>query len=387
MRKVAVFTGSRAEYGLLYWLLKAIQETDVLQLQVIVSGMHLSPEFGLTYKYIEEDGFKIDAKVEMMLSSDTPCGIAKSIGLGTLGFADALTQLKPDILVLLGDRFEALAIAQTAMILRIPIVHIHGGEVTEGAYDDAIRHAITKMSMIHCTATEAYRQRVIQLGEAPERVMNVGAVGLDYINYTNFLSMNELSTRLSFQFHQPFFLVTYHPATLVNEAPEVSLSALLEALDAYQDYQVVITYANADDGGRRINDLIKTYADQRVERVLASVSLGHLNYLSLMKHAVVVIGNSSSGIIEAPSFGVPSVNIGDRQKGRISASSVNHCGTGYEDIVRAIELSISQSQAEMQLPIINPYGQGDASGQILEILKTMSLSSIKTFYDLNVNVD
>ncbi|CEK10219.1 UDP-N-acetylglucosamine 2-epimerase [Legionella hackeliae] len=381
MRKVAVFTGTRAEYGLLSGLIKAIQKNPQFELQLLVSGMHLSPEFGETWHIIEEEGVSIDAKVEMLLSSDTAVGVVKSVGLGIIGYADTLQRLNPDILVILGDRFEALAIAQTAMLMRIPIVHLHGGEITEGAYDDAIRHAITKMSTIHCTATEAYRRRVIQLGEEPSRVFNVGAIGLDYLQYLSFLSISELSASLTFDINNPFFLVTYHPVTWANESPEVSLPALFKALDAYPDYQVIMTYPNADNGGRQIMSMIKDYAVSQPARVLAVTSLGQLRYLSALNHAAVVIGNSSSGIIEAPSFNVPTVDIGARQKGRIAADSVIHCEATSAAISEAISAAIQSKSLE---PIINPYDQGGAIPKIITILETMLLNSQKTFFDIDI---
>ncbi|NRA82030.1 MAG: UDP-N-acetylglucosamine 2-epimerase (hydrolyzing), partial [Pseudoalteromonas sp.] len=323
--KVAVFTGTRAEYGLLYWLLKDIQDDPELVLQLLVSGMHLSPEFGETYQQIEQDGFFIDEKIEILLSSDSAVGTAKSMGLGVLGFADALNRLKPDVLVILGDRFEALAAAQTAMILRVPILHLHGGEITEGAYDDAIRHAISKLSYLHGTSTEEYRQRVIQLGEQPERVKNVGAIGLDHLKRAEFMDVAEIARSLDFPLNQPYFLVTYHPVTLADEKPEQSFNALLDALDEFKDHQVIITYPNADDGGRRIIPLLEQYAKSNPQRVCAIPSLGQKRYLSTVKNAAVVIGNSSSGIIEVPSFNVPTVNVGVRQQGRLAAKSVLNC--------------------------------------------------------------
>ena len=274
MRKVAVFTGTRAEYGLLYWLLKDLQQDSEIELQLLVSAMHLSPEFGMTYQQIETDGFTITEKVEMLLSSDSAVGTAKSIGLGVLGFADALERMKPDVLVVLGDRFEALAVTQAAMILRIPIAHIHGGETTEGAYDDAIRHAITKLSLLHFTSTEAHRNRVIQLGEHPSRVFNVGAVGLDHLQRSKMFSLAELSASLNFKLEQPYFLVTYHPVTLASEPAKASFENLLKALDAFPQHQIILTYPNADDGGREIIPLLEAYAKQQPSRVLAIPSLG-----------------------------------------------------------------------------------------------------------------
>jgi UDP-hydrolysing UDP-N-acetyl-D-glucosamine 2-epimerase len=381
-RKVAVFTGTRAEYGLLYWLLKDLQADSELELQLLVSGTHLSPEFGQTYTQIEQDGFYIAEKVEILLSSDSPVGTAKSMGLGVIGFADALSRLSPNVLIILGDRFEALAAAQTAMILRIPVLHLHGGEITEGAYDDAIRHAITKLSYLHCTSTEEYRQRVIQLGESPERVKNVGAIGLDHLNRGEFMAVEELSESLDFELNSPFFVVTYHPVTLANEPPETSFQALLESLDVFLDYQVILTYPNADDGGRRIIPMLEDYAAKYPKRVLAIPSLGQVRYLSAIKHAALVIGNSSSGIIEVPSFDVPTVNIGMRQKGRLAAKSVLHCEPNEMDIQQGIQTAIKRNYKASDEIISNPYGQGDASGQVVEMIKSMKFDRIKSFYDV-----
>lgn len=382
IKKIAVFTGTRAEYGLLYWLLHDIQTDPALQLQLLVSGSHLSPEFGETYKQIEKDGFYIDEKIEILLSSDSAVGTAKSIGVGILGFSDALSRLSPDVIVILGDRFEALAAAQTAMILRIPIIHLHGGEITEGAYDDAIRHAITKLSYLHGTSTEAYRQRVIQLGEAPERVKNVGAIGLDHLKRARFMNVAGLSKSLNFELNKPYFLVTYHPVTLGEESPEASFQALLDALDAYPDYQVILTYPNADDGGRRIVPMLESYAAANPERVLAIPSLGQVRYLSAVKHACAVIGNSSSGIIEVPAFDIPTVNIGVRQQGRLAANSVLHCAAIQSAIERTIKTAITRSYKTDSQAIENPYGKGDTSKKVIEMIKSLNFNPSKSFYDL-----
>jgi len=381
-KNVAVFTGTRAEYGLLYWLLKDIQADPDLVLQLLVSGMHLSPEFGHTYNQIEKDGFVIDEKIEILLSSDSAVGIAKSMGLGVLGFADALSRLQPDVLIILGVRFVALTEAQTAVILRIPIVHLHGGELTEGAYDDSIRHAITKLSYLHCTSTEQYRQRVIQLGEAPERVRNVGAIGLDHLQRSSFMSIKELGDSLNFELSQPFLLVTYHPVTLGEEQPERSFQALLDSLDDYPELQVILTYPNADDGGRRIIPMLEKYAQEHPTRVFAIKSLGQVRYLSAVKHACIVIGNSSSGIIEVPSFHVPTINIGVRQLGRLSADSVIHCAATKDAISASMQTALSDDFQALLQSVRNPYGQGDASGQIIHMLKSIPLETVKTFYDV-----
>ena len=377
---IAVFTGTRAEYGLLYWLMKDIVADPGLELRLIVSGTHLSPEFGLTYQQIEQDGFKIDERIEMLLSSDTSVGVVKSMGVALLGLADALARQQPDVLVILGDRFEALAAAQAAMLQRIPVAHLHGGEITEGAYDDAIRHAISKLSYLHFTAAEPYRQRVIQLGEAPDRVFNVGAVGLDHITKTQLLSMDELQSSLGFALDSPFFVVTYHPVTLADEPAEESFRALLAALVQFPDHQVILTYPNADDGGRAIIPLLEQYAAADPARVLAIPSLGYRRYLSAVRHSAAVIGNSSSGIIEVPSLGVPTINIGQRQQGRLAAQSVLHCEANSTAITQCIAQALQPMAPDAY---INPYGAGDASSQIVARLKNLSTPTIKQFHDLD----
>lgn len=382
--KVTVFTGTRAEYGLLFWLIHDIKEDADLQLQLLVSGSHLSPEFGNTYQQIVNDGFHIDEKIEILLSSDSAIGTAKSMGLAVLGYADALARLKPDVIIILGDRYEALSAAQTATIMRIPVLHLHGGEISEGAYDDAIRHAITKLSYLHATSTEEYRQRVIQLGETPERVFNVGAIGLDHLQRTTFLSIEQLSQSLLFDLSKPYFIVTYHPVTLANEEAVSSFKGLLEALEEFPSHQIIFTYPNADDGGRKIIPLLVEYASTREERVLAIPSLGQLRYLSAVKYADAVIGNSSSGIIEVPAFDVPTVNIGFRQKGRLAAKSVLHCSADFAAIKRTIDLAVSKRYKQANEKIVNPYGQGDASSQVIDMIKTMRFSPMKTFHDLKV---
>jgi len=381
-KNVAVFTGTRAEYGLLYWLLRDIQADEELGLKLLVSGMHLSPEFGCTYTQIEKDGFTIDEKIEILLSSDSAVGVAKSIGLGILGFADALNRLKPDCIVILGDRFEALAAAQTAMILRIPILHVHGGEITEGAYDDSIRHAISKLSFLHAVSTEEHKDRVIQLGENPLRVRNVGAVGLDHLMRTEMMTLEQVSKFLCFKLVTPYFLVTYHPVTLADEDPCRSFESLIESLDNFPDYQVVITYPNADDGGRKIIPILEAYAKKNPLRVFACKSLGQQCYLSAVKHASAIVGNSSSGVIEVPSFNVPTVNIGKRQKGRMAAKSVIHCDADSASIIKAIQIAVEKSYKGTYELAENPYGSGNASVQIIEMIKSLDGTLIKEFYDL-----
>lgn len=381
-RTVAVFTGSRAEYGLLYWLLKEIKACRSLELRLVVSGMHLCADFGDTWRDIESDGFAIDAKVEMLLSSDTPVGIAKSVGLGTIGLADSLHNINPDILVILGDRFEALAAAQAAMLMGIPIAHLHGGEITEGAYDDAIRHAITKMASLHFVAAEPYRKRVIQMGEAPSTVFNVGALGLEHVLRTPRLSLHELAQSLSFPLRKPFFLATYHPVTLLDEDPRQTMGELLSAFDHFPDHQVILTYPNADNGGRGLIPMLEEYARDNPERVMAIQSMGSRRYLSALAESAAVIGNSSSGIIEAPSFGVPTVNIGTRQQGRLAAESVLHCAPQAQAITRCIDQALSAEHASLCSKKSNPYGQGRTARQIVAVLKRASCSTFKTFFNL-----
>lgn len=382
MQKIAVFTGTRAEYGLLYWLMKDIDASEGMSLQLLVSGAHLSPEFGNTYQYIERDGFTIDEKVEIVLSSDTAVGVAKSVGLGVLGFTDALCRLDPDVLVILGDRFEALAAAQTAMLLRIPVLHLHGGEVTEGAYDDAIRHAITKLSSLHGVSTEEHRRRVIQLGESPKMVCNVGAMGLDDLTRGNHMSLHELESSIDFSLNKPFFLLTYHSVTLAGEDPVSSFQSLLSAVDEYPEYKVVMTYPNADDGGRKIIPMIERFVKESKGRAIAVPSLGRERYYSALKYCCLVIGNSSSGIIEAPSFNTPTVNIGDRQKGRLAALSIINCSPVVEEISGAISKALMGLESGMYSKIDNPYGSGNASKKVLEMLSCLPKNNVKSFYDL-----
>ncbi|HAU5068275.1 UDP-N-acetylglucosamine 2-epimerase [Citrobacter amalonaticus] len=378
-KTIAVFTGTRAEYGLLYWLMKDIVADTDFNLQIIASGAHFSPEFGLTWRQIENDGFKIDATVEMLLSSDTPAGVVKSMGVALIGLADAYQRLNPDYIVILGDRYEALAAAEAAMLMRIPVIHLHGGEVTEGAYDDAIRHAITKLSYLHFTATEQYRQRVIQLGEAPERVFNVGTIGNEHLHRTQMMSLEEIETSLNFKIDKPFFVVTYHPVTLADEPAQESFGALLEALDQFPEYQIVITYPNADDGGRSIIPLLEEYALRQPERVKAVPSLGQKRYLSAVRLSTAVIGNSSSGISEVPSLKVPTVDIGQRQKGRLCANSVIHCEPEADSIVDAINKALLSRE---KLNYQNPYGEGMVGLKILEVIKAIDVKPTKIFYDV-----
>lgn len=381
-RKICIVTGTRAEYGLLYWLMKEIATDAELQLQIIATGMHLSPEFGLTVQHIETDGFVIAAKVEMLLSSDTPIGITKSIGLGVIGFADALDRLQPDILVLLGDRFEILAAAQAALVARIPIAHIHGGETTECAFDEGIRHAITKMAQWHFVAAEPYGKRVIQMGEAPERVFNVGAPGLDHLANLRWLDRLELEAALGIPLRKPLFLVTYHPVTLKNESPLVAMEQLLAALEQFSEATVIFTHPNADTGGRALIHRIEAWVGEHPDHAKAFVSLGQQRYLSLMREADVVIGNSSSGLIEAPALRKATVNLGDRQKGRLKATSVIDAPEQQADILAAIRKALSEPFRGSLAGAVSLYGRGNVGRRIKEILKSAQLSIHKSFFDI-----
>ncbi len=385
MRRVCVVTGSRAEYGLLHPLLKEIQGDAALELQLVATGMHLSPEFGLTYRAIEKDGFRINEKVEMLLSGDTPAATAKSIGLGVIGFADALARLKPDVMVVLGDRFEILAAAIAAMTARIPIAHIHGGELTEGALDDAMRHAITKMSQLHFVAAEPYRLRVVQMGEAPERVFNLGSPGLDNIKSLRLLGKSGLEAALGFRLGATSFLVTFHPETLSSKSPAQSFGALLEALDGFPKARIIFTMPNADAGGRGLASMVRQYAARR-KGVHAAVSLGQRLYLSALKNADVVIGNSSSALTEAPSFKKPAVNIGGRQEGRLKAASVIDCAEDAASIERAVRKALSPEFRRTLKGMESPYGAPGASIRIKEHLKMIDLESLtkKKFHDIGV---
>ena len=381
MRKICVVTGSRAEYGLLSGLMRAIKEDSELELQVIATNMHLSPEFGLTYRNIEEDGFFINKKVEMLLSSDTANATAKSVGLGFIGFADAYEDLKPDMIVVLGDRYEIISAVSTALFYKIPVAHLHGGEITEGAYDDCIRHSITKMSHLHFTSTEEYRQRVIQSGEEPNRVFNVGALGIENIKKVPLMSKEELETTLNgFSFGDKALLVTYHPVTLGDSAAEEQIKNLLAALDEYPEYKVIFTLPNSDTDGRVIIKLINEYVAKHSDRAVAHPSLGLRRYLSALQFVKAVVGNSSSGIIEVPSFGIPTLNIGDRQRGRLAAESVVNCGTSKEDILAGLEKIVNVEPKDIH----NPYEGKNTTADILQVLKTYPLEGLiqKSFYNL-----
>ncbi|MCF8317579.1 MAG: UDP-N-acetylglucosamine 2-epimerase [Haliscomenobacter sp.] len=384
MRKIAVVTGTRAEYGLLYWIIKGIEEDHSLELQLIVTGMHLSPEFGLTINQIIEDGFPIASKVEMLLSSDTNVGITKSMGLGLISFAEVFDNLAPDIVVVLGDRFEIFSAVSAAMIACIPVAHCHGGEATEGLIDEAIRHSITKMSHLHFTSTEEYKRRVIQLGEQPENVFNVGALGIESINKLPLMSKEETERSINFNLDSETALITFHPVTLEDNTTNNQFDALLRALKSNPDLKLVFTMPNADTDGRIIIEKINEYVQENPDNAVSFYSLGQHRYLSLLKYVTFVIGNSSSGLVEVPSFKIPTINIGDRQRGRIQARSVIQCEPTESSISDAISLARDATFKRLCVEVSNPYNKGNSSEKILPILRIHSLENIvkKRFYNL-----
>lgn len=390
MKTVCVITGTRAEYGLLKPLIDKVYHSDGLELQLVATGMHLSTEFGLTYQEIEEDGYPITAKIEMLLSSDTAVGVTKSMGVALLGFADYFAVYKPDIAVILGDRYEMLTAASAAMIAGIPIAHIHGGELTQGAVDDAIRHAITKMSHLHFTAAAAYRNRVIQMGEQPQNVYNVGSLGVESIKSLSLLGKEDLENSLHFTFEAPTVMVTYHPVTLEDMTPasaERQFRNIVEVLDKHKELKVIFTKANADPYGRIINRMIDDFVSGNAERCAAFTSLGQLRYLSSLQFCDLVLGNSSSGIIEAPSFGIPTINIGERQKGRACADSVIHCSNEIQEIEQALLKAMSPEFREYIQGQSNPYEGFETSKKILEVINSALEKGIdmkKEFYDIEI---
>lgn len=385
-KKICIITGTRAEYGLLKNLMQLIKESNLSELQLIATGTHLIQEYGLTLNHILEDGFLIDKKIDILMASDTPVAISKSIALAQIGYAEAFEELKPDIIVVLGDRYEILPAASAALIAGIPLAHIHGGEVTEGAIDESIRHAVTKLSHLHFTSTEEYRKRIIQMGEDPRNVHYVGAPGLDYLDNMKMLSLSELSISLEFNLTKPFGLITYHPVTIDNKPTLTSLNELLKALERFENLQFIITYPNADaDGGKIINRL-KEFADKN-KNILLTPSLGQIRYLSAINNAAFVLGNSSSGIIEVPSFGKTTINIGDRQKGRITANSVLNCEENAKSIIKAIEYSLEPSNQEKVKKTKNPYKKGNSCEEIFNCIINTDYNQLKRkpFNDILVN--
>jgi GDP/UDP-N,N'-diacetylbacillosamine 2-epimerase (hydrolysing) len=382
-RKICVITGSRADYGLLRWVMQGIKDDPELTLQVIATGMHLSSVFGMTYRDIEEDGFHIDASVEILLSEDTPLGIAESIASGISGCAKAFDHLKPDIILVLGDRFEIFAAATSALVTKIPVAHIHGGESTVGAFDEAFRHSITKMSQVHFVATEEYRRRVIQLGENPMSVNLVGGLGIENINRLKLLGKEELEISLGIKIQSKSLLITYHPVTLENESTEQQMKELLTALSNLNSTTLIFTMPNADTGGSLLTKMIEEFT-RKFDNAYAFQSLGQLRYLSCIAQVDGVVGNSSSGLTEVPSFKKGTINIGTRQRGRLQALSVINCPPEAKHISDALKKLYSEDFRSTLDGTINPYGEGDASNKVVKVLKNVKLTGIvqKTFYDL-----
>ncbi|WP_346877365.1 MULTISPECIES: UDP-N-acetylglucosamine 2-epimerase [unclassified Clostridium] len=387
VKRICVITGTRAEYGLLKPLIMKMIDDKEIDLKLVVTGMHMSTEFGLTYKLIEEDGIVIDEKIEILLSSDSHVATSKAMGLAIISFSEYINRTKPDMVIVLGDRYEILAASISAMVANVPIAHIHGGEITEGAQDDVFRHCITKLSYLHFTSTESYRKRVMQLGEEPHRVFNVGAIGIENIKVLKLLSQEEIEKSINFVLNKKFALVTFHPVTLEQGLAEIQITELLGALEEFDDMKFIITKANSDNEGRKINRKIDEFISKNPEKYIGFVSMGQLKYLSAMKYCSMVIGNSSSGIIEAPSFNIPTINIGDRQKGRLQAKTVINCDPIKSDIIKAIKRGLSKEFKDKISKIENPYGDGDTSNKILyEIKKALSkeIELKKTFYDINM---
>lgn len=384
MKKICITTATRAEYGLLKPLMNALRDSSEFELKILVTGAHLSPEFGLTYQFLEQDGFQIDEKVEMLLSSDTANGVVKSMGLGMIGYADSFSRLNPDAIVILGDRYEMLSIASAATIFNIPIIHLHGGEITEGAYDDAIRHAISKLSVLHFTSTEEYKQRVIQMGEQPRNVHNVGAIGLDNIAKLPLLGKEELEENLGIRFKKYNYQVTFHPETLSNMSSQEQFNILLSAIEEQEDSYFIFTKANADTDGRIINQLIDSFVAKNMDKASAYNSLGSLRFLSVVKVCDAIIGNSSSGIIEAPSLCTLTINIGDRQRGRTQAASVLNCAVNKQEILDCFK-KVRNPEFKAKIgKISNPYGEGGTAEKILDVLSTVDFNELhtKVFYNI-----
>ena len=386
MRKICFITGTRAEYGIMSRLMRRVADSSDCILQIIATNMHLSPEFGLTYKEIEEDGFLIDKKVEMLLSSNTANGTVKSMGLANIGIADALEELQPDLAVILGDRYEMLCAAQSCLIYKVPVAHLYGGEISEGAYDDAIRHAITKLSHLHFTSTEEYRQHVIQMGEAPERVFYVGALGVDNIRNEAVMSKEELERSIGFTLGDNYLVVTYHPVTLENSTAAEQCDFLLRALSEINgDYKLLFTLPNSDTDGRVIISKVKEYVSCCPNKSIAVTSLGKKRYYSALKYATAVIGNSSSGLGEAPSFHIPTLNIGDRQKGRTKGESVLDVPANYDGIKKGLQKALSNDFKEIANLALNPYEKEGTLDAIFDVIRSFPLKGLinKKFYTIS----
>jgi len=386
MKKICVLTATRAEYGLLKPLIRKLLLIPDFDIHVVVTGAHLSSEFGSTYREIENDGIKIDEKIEILTKDDRPSDISKSMGTAMIKFADYFQELEPDLLIVLGDRYETLAVCCTAVNQRIRIAHLYGGESTEGAVDESFRHAITKLSHLHFTSTDKYRQRIIQMGEQPDNVYNVGALGVENILHEKLINKNDLESLIGMKLDKPYAVVTFHPVTLENNSAEEQMKAILDVCRRHQEMRFIFTKANADANGRIINKMIDEYV-QTDHNAVVFASLGSVKYLSVMKYCSVVMGNSSSGLIEAPSFGIPTINIGDRQKGRVQADSVINCKPITKEINRALSVALSDEFKIKARKTVNPYGDGDTSDKIVSILNDRILNNIiniqKRFHDLD----
>lgn len=384
-KSICIVTGTRAEYGLLSPIIKQLIATNSFELKIVATGMHLSEDFGFTYKEIEADGISIDAKIDVLQSDDSNKAMSKAIGIGVIGFAEYFDKNQPDMVVVLGDRFEIFAAAIAAAVACIPIAHLYGGETTEGAVDEFFRHSITKMSYLHFTSTEQYRQRVINMGEAPDRVFNVGATGVENILSMPLMTKDELTQSIGFDLNSPYALVTFHPVTLEKNTATKHIEDLLSALDETNGLNYIFTKANADANGRAINKKIDAYCEEK-GNAIAFTSMGVLRYLSAMKYCEMVIGNSSSGIMETPSFKKPTINIGDRQKGRICAKSVISCEPEKHVIINSIDKARSQQFLQEIANQITPYGDGETSEKIVAVIKDFldndKINHKKSFYDV-----
>lgn len=388
MRKICFITGTRAEYGLLSRLMKMVQDDADTQLQIIATNMHLSPKYGNTYQEIEKDGFTIDRKIPIIDDNDKDSAVTtvKSMAKALAGFADAYDELKPDMVVVLGDRYEILAAATAALIERIPIAHLYGGEITEGAYDDAIRHSVTKMSHLHFTSCEEYRHRVIQLGEQPDHVFNVGSIGVENIKMLPLISKDEIEKEIGFAIDDHTILVTYHPVTLGNRTVKEDIDDFIAALDEKKDLRIIFTMPNSDTGGQAIVEAINAFVDKNHQRAKAFKSLGVLRYLSVMQQVTAVVGNSSSGLVEVPSFRIPTLNIGDRQKGRMAADSVYNCKTDKQSVLKGLDIVLSEKFRQKAAAIHNPYDKEGTAQAIFNVIRTYPLDSLnqKHFYDIKL---
>ncbi|WP_293008651.1 MULTISPECIES: UDP-N-acetylglucosamine 2-epimerase [unclassified Oscillibacter] len=383
--QICIVTATRAEYGLLRPLIRRVQQDETLTLLLAVTGAHLEPRYGNTVEEIRKDNLPIDACLPILTEGDTQQDVSCVMANTITAFTAYFMERKPDMVVLLGDRYETLGVAIVALTCQIPICHIHGGETTEGAMDEAIRHSITKMSALHFTACAAYRKRVIQLGEQPDRVYNVGALGVENIRTLSLLTKEEAGAQIGFSLAEPYALITFHPVTLEQQTQGKQVQALFAALEQFPQLRLLFTKSNADSGGMEINALIDAYVDAHPQRAIAFSSMGYLRYLSAMQGCTMVLGNSSSGILEAPAFHVPTVDIGDRQKGRLAAASIIHCEAEQESIAAAIAQALSPAFLQLCSTVENPFGNGHTSEQIVSIMKgrlTEGISLKKKFYDV-----